>query len=467
MKRKRRKIRKPSVPRPEAIAKQEIFAMAKRLGIGREYRRIPESAKAIMYGKPCLPPIVKLDHSLRDNADIEAAVEGIRYGLKHVQILIGWMDDTPMSLASVYSSLAHLHLFLPAFVKGNPTHEAALRCLEVVNKVVQYGIPVAGKALENTVISNLLPLQRFDQRLYGARLMKATTRANKVRMEIRIFCEPARRVQIEIDGISRPAFQCGGILRPDVIDWTKWNPHELDMDGPNQPCPVFVQSHAIINLHERLGIPQQLNEPFIMMFHSLMEPNIVVRQDNGTILVECKSAIGRLGYFVVRFLGDKFLVSTFLFITMKGTPESQKLYARLHVRRHTVETMKLDRLETYMLGDIGRDRELVAVLTDCGCEHLLKMTDRLPFQHRVLMRDARRIRRILGWAAPKSEEDEPTMEQMETTFDEMRAWIAKTQQTPGVMSRMLSKISDILPDEMLPNKGRQPKSSNKGSMQKE
>lgn len=447
MKRKRRKSRKPSVLRPEARAQHEILALADRLGIGREYRQIPESAKARMYGKPCLPPLVKLDRTTRDDADAEAAAEGIRQGLKRVQLLIGWMDDTPMSLASVYSALAHLDHFLPGFVKRNPTHAAGLRCKEVVDKVVRNCVPVAGRALENTVISNLLPLQRFDQRLYGARLKKASAGVRKVRMEIQIFCEPARRVQVEVDGISRPAFQCGGLLRPNVIDWTEWRPRDLEVDGPDQPFPVFVQSHALNNLHERLGVPQQINGPAVIMFHSLVKPNVVVRQPDGALLVECRGEIGRLGYFVVRFLGDRFLVSTFLFLTMKGTPESQKLYERLHVRRHTIETMRLDRLETFVMSDIGRDRELAAVLTDCGCGHLLKMTDQLPFHHRMLMRESRHIRRILGWAAPKSEDDEPTMEQIDASLEEVTAMIAKAEQTPGAVGRMMRKFIDLLPGE--------------------
>ncbi len=446
MDRKRRKSRKPFLPTPESRAQSAILVLADSIGIGSAYRQIPESAKAKMYGKPCLPPVVTLDRTLREDADVLAAANGIREGLKRVNLSLGWLNDATVPLASMYSALAHLDVFLRGFVKQNPSHPGALQCHRVVEEVVRHGVPAAGSALENVVISNLLPLQRFDSRVYGVRIRRPAPGAHELRLELQLFTEPARRVQVEVDGIARPAFQCGGFLRPDIIDWIKWRPSEMGLQGTDEPCPVLVQSHAINNLYERMGVPRDLNAPMVLMFHALLKPNVIVRQPDGSVLVECTTGAGRVGYFVVRLVKDKFLVSTFLFLTMKGTPEAERLYERLRVGRHTVETLGLDRLETFILSDVAHDKELAAVLKDCGCGHLLQCTDQMPFKHRLLMREARRMRRILGWATPASEkEEEWTMEQVEDTLDEIRGFVEKAEQGGGVMARLARRIAGLLP----------------------
>lgn len=63
--RKRRKPVKRAALRPEARAQHEILAPADKFGIGSDYRQIPESAKAQMYGKPCLPLLITLDSTAR------------------------------------------------------------------------------------------------------------------------------------------------------------------------------------------------------------------------------------------------------------------------------------------------------------------------------------------------------------------------------------------------------------------
>jgi hypothetical protein len=196
-----------------------------------------------------------------------------------------------------------------------------------------------------------------------------------------------------------------------VIDWVTWKPADVQVPGPDRPCPVHVQSHAIRQFYERLAIPPSLNEPTVVMFQSLMRPNVVTRNPDGSLLIECRGAAGRLGYFVARFLSEEFLVNTFLFLTMKGTPEAARIYEHLRVGRHAVEMMKLDDLSTYLLSDVRDDPDLVKLLSDCGCGHLFAMAGQTPFKVPALMRQARDLRRILGWAASDSEAGEPDLQE--------------------------------------------------------
>ncbi len=103
MDRKRRKSRKPFLPTPESRAQSAILVLADSIGIGSAYRQIPESAKAKMYGKPCLPPVVTLDRTVREDADVLAAANGIREGLKRVNLSLGWLNDATVPLKSAAS----------------------------------------------------------------------------------------------------------------------------------------------------------------------------------------------------------------------------------------------------------------------------------------------------------------------------------------------------------------------------
>jgi len=60
---------------------------------------------------------------------------------------------------------------------------------------------------------------------------------------------------------------------------------------------------------------------------------------------------------------------------MDGTPEGQRLRKRLSIRRHGIETMGLDKLESFLLSDLKEDSELVQILSDCGCGHLLDIAE--------------------------------------------------------------------------------------------
>ena len=424
--------------------------MADRLGIGEDYRKIPDVAKRRMYANPALPPIVSLDRTASADPEAKEAAEAIRKGLRETNLIIEWLNDARVPLHLYFSALTHLDGFLREFSMKNTTHTAATRCHRVVADVAEKATQAAGSALENVVISNLLPHQRFDQKVYGVRFGRIIKGQSKLRLDIQLFREPARRVQVQFEGIARPTYQCGGFLRPGVIDWIEWKPRDLGVtaDDLDKPCPVLVQSHAIKNTQERLGMPPQISgSATVMMFHSLLKPNVVARQPDGSMLVECRGEFGRLGYFVVNFLGDKFLVNTFLFLTMKGTPEADRLYENLRISRHTVEMMGLDDLTAFIVSDLAHDKELADVLTECGCGHLLKLSDRMPFKVTALARQAKHLRRILGWAVDDSKSDAPSIEEIEDAADEFETYVSKAEGSPGLLGRIMRKVKTLAGDD--------------------
>jgi hypothetical protein len=126
---------------------------------------------------------------------------------------------------------------------------------------------------------------------------------------------------------------------------------------------------------------------------SLDEPRVVERSGDGYLLdFHLKGT--RVGYLPARVVGGKLVVTTFLLLTMAGTPEGRLLRQRLRLSRPDVEYAGLDRLETFLAPDVLADGELARALEDCGCGPLLQLA-RDGFPHAALEGRAEELRRFL------------------------------------------------------------------------
>jgi hypothetical protein len=86
------------------------------------------------------------------------------------------------------------------------------------------------------------------------------------------------------------------------------------------------------------------------------------------------SVIGiRLGYFTAVEIDGRILVTTFLFLTMRNTPEGKRIREMLGLRVDQVEWLRMDTLPFFTQSDAAQDGELRGVLTACGCGHLFDL----------------------------------------------------------------------------------------------
>jgi hypothetical protein len=157
--------------------------------------------------------------------------------------------------------------------------------------------------------------------------------------------------------------------------------------------PIYVQSHAIRNLHERvpIGNPGLVHDA---MWQSFLSPK-VIQNHQGEYLIEYRFFDYKLGYFTVEVVEESILATTFLFLTMQGTPEARLLFERLRLRRPDITLNELDLLHTYIFTDIQKDKDLVSAFEACGCGHLLKMA-RPEFEDSWVSGYARDLREYLG-----------------------------------------------------------------------
>ena len=215
---------------------------------------------------------------------------------------------------------------------------------------------------------------------------------------LELKCKKPEQLNVTIDNEPRLAYRFRGAWILELF--------EASMDSSRIPgCagqetyPVFIQTHAIRRIEERLDcltrllmqtVPkQERDNPGIetvmrmttrayirqSLCESLINPEILEFEDS--ILLAHRLIGNRIGYLPFRIIGKIIVLTTFLFITMDGTPEGKKLHDALKLRRPDKKYLKLDSLETFLLSDIKDDSEIVDTLCECGCGDLFKVS-RLP-----------------------------------------------------------------------------------------
>jgi hypothetical protein len=238
--------------------------------------------------------------------------------------------------------------------------------------------------LHREVVVPLVGRSRLDGNLLHARLsMQETFRGR--RMVMTLYAEkPAMkyvRLHNGVGGGSRPMHRVGTPNVWNGIEWTSWSravlkghwAEELGIDGDAQ-WPVFVQSHALKQLRDRLDVYAYADWAEHWMHQSLANPKIVSRLGDD-LLVAFEVQGKRLGYLVVT-PGDGWVgVRTFLFLTMAQTPEGKLLERRLKLTRDEVTYWRLHELSRFTQTDLKDDPELRRLFSECGCGQLFELAE--------------------------------------------------------------------------------------------
>ena len=216
----------------------------------------------------------------------------------------------------------------------------------------------------------LAEFTRIDTAIYSYEFKYERVGQGKGLVRITLHKSPPDRIRILRNGETRPAFRCATSVGIGGIQWVDL-PASLIGINDHKEYPLYVQSHTIRHLHERIPFD---NAGFVhdAMWQSFSSPK-VIQNDKGEHLVEYRFFDFKLGYFVIELIDERFLATTFLFLTMQGTPEAGALYQQLRLSRPDIQRLELDSLRTYVLTDLQKDQELVRIFDMCGRGHLLKM----------------------------------------------------------------------------------------------
>jgi hypothetical protein len=217
-------------------------------------------------------------------------------------------------------------------------------------------------------------VSEFDVRLVWCQieepLLKGPHRFNN---RITLASEPPQKTHVLIDGSARVAYRCGGKVE-EKFQWFVWSGEVFGNVGCQKGFPVYIQKHALNRLHERLR-PIGHSSIHLSLLWSLNKPIITLGRQEDTFLVEFRLADqARVGYLVARRTSDIVVITTFLFLTMQGTPEAEHLSELLRLRRPDIEYNKMDTLRGFINTDLAQDPDLAHILDEAGCRDLMKVT---------------------------------------------------------------------------------------------
>jgi hypothetical protein len=179
--------------------------------------------------------------------------------------------------------------------------------------------------------------------------------------------------EIIIEETKRTIIRLGYVFPGFGIDWLSLKPSELKIENyiSDTPLDVFIQSHAIRRLSERIDC-FPIGSVHYNMFQSLKFPN-VFHDNNGNILVEFRFFNYKGGYFLLDIIDGKIVIKTFLFVTNNGTPEGQKLERNTGLQKLDKKYLEIDKLSTFMTSDIGSNEFVKSIFVSSGCKCLLDL----------------------------------------------------------------------------------------------
>jgi hypothetical protein len=245
-------------------------------------------------------------------------------------------------------------------------------------------VDTAIRALYDSVYGTILAHSRLDTRILVATPGRRVAANGKGAAVVTISTVKPEMRKVLLSGSRRQVYRAA-VPSTGGIHWVSWTAEHLGQFV--EPCnaqeqyPVYVQSHALRQLHERVDFAPA--KPFIeaWLCQSLAAPKIVETCGGGDLLVEYRLKTFRIGYLVVTPVWNRagklelMAVRTFKFLTMDNTPEARLLTRNLGVARGDKSQLRLDELETFTQTDLPDNPVTHKMMEDCGCAHLFELAE--------------------------------------------------------------------------------------------
>ena len=194
---------------------------------------------------------------------------------------------------------------------------------------------------------------------------------------IEVYLHLPESKRIKINGSIRPAMRLGWAHPFDGLDWVGMKPSSLGIKGSlsDDPMKVFVQSHALLRLAERIdSIDQGLAQ--YNMYDSFLNANVFY-DSNHNLLIEYRIFGTKAGYFRVDVIDGVVAVRTFLFLTQSGTPEGVLLWKNTGLKMLDKKYLAIDKLSAFISSDIGQNEQVNKIFADSGCQSLFELYEKL------------------------------------------------------------------------------------------
>ncbi len=378
-----------------ARRKEQYRSLLARLGFGGLLDALPREFCDLICINRYPIPDVKLDSTAEGSPEAVAIRDEILKRLQTLEVHVP-SRGVKISLNEFFTFLRTVH---DGLERNSETLKGIARAQEVISSFLGLFERVCSEALSQLtwqVIDVIAGFNRFDEKLFGCRFADCNSKPPRLQLLIHLEKEQPRVVLVpKDDGETIRAYQVGSAIRDNGVDWLSWRPDQVGLSGQGTSYPVFISSHALRKFDERIDVRDKGQTVRNWIFYSLRERQVEKTPSHRRLVVAQRIGEYRLGYWCIRFDGDRFIADTFLFLTMEGTPESEMLKRKLGVLRRDREWLGLDKLSTFLTTDVRNDRELVKALGECGCGHLFELAERVNLET-LTTGTAEAVRQYLG-----------------------------------------------------------------------
>lgn len=177
-------------------------------------------------------------------------------------------------------------------------------------------------------------------------------------------------IHIKTDGSRRPAYQVGFAVEHFVPLQLKAEVLHLETSEYPELLNVYIQSHALRRLSERVDLlaPGELRW---CMYDSLLQPTVIPYRHH-SYLIEYRVLGYKIGYLVADMMKRKIIIRTFLLVTQCGTPEEQKLCLNTGLSKEDIAYLNLCKLSSFVNSDIYENQTLKVMFEEAGCGPVLE-----------------------------------------------------------------------------------------------
>lgn len=379
--------------------RRRVKALFRRFGLLGDFEAMPAYLRDQFYDCCHPDPVLVFDASFPSEEAFGGKYAGLRWeaesALEYAEIgLTGFalpVKDFVAVAVPIAAMLRRTLAALNAPAGDAPRMPAAVRAfMEKASGVLQYLTRKEVEAemfnaLHQAVVVPLVGSSRLDgSLLHATPSLQQTPRGRRLVMTVYAEKPEVRHVRLHSahGDSSRPMHRVGTANAWNGIEWTWWSRDVLEGHWQEEVgieagarWPVYVQSHALRQLRERLNAYAYADWAEHWMHESLKSPKIVSRLSGGDLLVAYEVLGKRLGYLVVT-AGEGFVgVRTFLFLTMAQTPEGRLLEQRLRLTRDEVTYWRLHELSRFTQTDLKDDPALRQLFSECGCGHLFELNE--------------------------------------------------------------------------------------------
>jgi hypothetical protein len=350
-------------------------AVLKKLGVDREFARLPQALRNRIYILRVRPAPIEFAPGIAKFSSAAELKQDIARLLDH-PIIDVMGNGQKLSFNEVWWVVVSLYAnFGPTTDRTGASGEVARALGPIATDEVIDTFTRLDHELELRLMFAAMQRSRIDHMFYGADIRNGTPGTDAAARRIHIFGVEPRKRLFDDAGQTRTAYQMGFCGAREISIWAEWDPSLLSLP-PGPKLPIYVQSHVLQRLMERM--PGERGESkrgglHTFLCDALVNPEIV-QHDGGTYWIALRDyQRARLGYLLAEVVDGAVLVKTYQFLTMHGSPEAKCLYRRLGARRGDFEHLRLDQLATFVETDLADDAELQNIFAGCGCGHLFDL----------------------------------------------------------------------------------------------